>query len=164
MKTSKNLEIFNSLSEAEFFKDHRRAERRFRNIALFPNALGFDEKSSGFIVLHYKHVDVALPQELPVCLILKKMGYGIILLNEADGHLVADVLIEKQVFEIKRISKAANLQAAITIQFRYAYRKANNLILHIDQPAHPESVRNGIYQATKKYARIKLIWLVYEGN
>lgn len=105
---------------------------------------------------------MALHQELPVCLILKNLGFGVLLLNEADIKPPADVKIGERFFEIKRIAKARNIHDAIVRQFRYAYRKSENLILHVDQTANPESIRNGIFKATKQYARIKLVWLVFE--
>ncbi|MCK6691173.1 MAG: hypothetical protein L6Q97_03615 [Thermoanaerobaculia bacterium] len=123
-----------------------------------------DPETFGFIALHRKHVDIALPNELPVCLILKKLGFGVLLLNEKDANLASDVQIDGRNFEIKRIANARNIHSAIVHQFRFAYRKSPNLILHIDQAANPESVRNGLYKASKRYAQIRLIWLVYTGK
>lgn len=160
--SNSNLTLFLELSEAEYFKENQKAEIRFGSVKFFPDALGFDAETQGFVALHRKHIDMALHQELPVCLILKKLGFGVLLLNEADTKPSADAKIGERFFEIKRISKARNVKEAIVKQFRLAYKKSENLLLHIDQSAHPETVRNGVYTATKQVSKIKLVWVVFE--
>ncbi|MFN0034279.1 MAG: hypothetical protein ACKVUS_04375 [Saprospiraceae bacterium] len=161
---AKNKRLFDELPESEYFKDYRTASKKFRKVAAFPDALGFDPESGGFIAVHRKHVDVALPDELPVCMILKKLGFGVVLLDEENARPPVDALIEERYFELKRVSKARNIQGAIIRQFRLAYHKAENMILHIDQKAHPESIRSALFHGVKKYPRIKLVWLAYEGQ
>jgi len=159
-----NRTIFDELPESDYFKSHKKAVKKFRNVVAFPDALGFDQDMGGFIALHRMHVDIALPEELPGCLILKKLGFCLVLLGEESGHASVDLLIGETYFEIKRVSKARNIQNAIIWQMRFAKRKADNLILHVDQVAHPESVRRAIYRGIKKYSRIRLVWLIYEGQ
>ncbi len=114
MAKETNIDFFEALPDTEYFKDNKRASQKFRNIEAFANALGLDMDTSGFIALHHKHVDLALLQELPVCIILKNAGYGVVLMNEEGIHQKADAQIDGQLFEIKRISKAKNIQGAIT--------------------------------------------------
>jgi hypothetical protein len=66
-----NLNIFETLSNSDFLKDTVKAGAIFKDILKFPNSLGFDKKSGGFLILHRQHAPSAFLEEIPVCLVLK---------------------------------------------------------------------------------------------
>ncbi len=160
----RNKHEFEKLPENQFFKSTEIAAQHFRTIKNFPNSLGFDEFSFGFIALHRGHADMALNEELPVCIILKMLGHAVILADETSETLAFDAFLDEKAFEIKRISRASNLKESIVRTFRHAYRKAENLLLHIDQAGSLETVRNGIFAAAQRYPKIKTVWLVWGGQ
>lgn len=159
-----NLQIFEALDESQFFCSFERAARHFRDLRFFPDALGFDVESGGFLVLHRLHDEGAIFQELPVCILLKKLGHGIFLLPEDGVSKSADAQINDWIFEIKRISKAKKLDRAIEFHFRKTYRKSGNILLHIDQDARPSSIRTAIMQNATDYPNIRHIWIVFQNR
>jgi hypothetical protein len=144
-----------------YFKTNEKAEKAFPSIVKFPDALGFDRKSKGFIVLHRNHQESGIEQEIPACLILKNFGYDIELIEESDSALSADAKISEFIFEIKRLSNATDLLNGILLHFRRAYKKAQYLILHIDKRVDTSNLRRSIRKASEKYPDIKLVLLVY---
>lgn len=67
--------------------------------------LGFDERSGGFLVVHCGHAYSALGKETPVCILLKRLGYGVILLEESGVSRVCDVQIGQKVLKLSRLQK-----------------------------------------------------------
>jgi hypothetical protein len=116
-----------------------------------------------FLFWHKNHSNSALENEIPVCVFLKRQGYGVILIEEIKGQLSADIEIDGRLFEIKRISNAKNIRNAVKFQFRTTYAKSGNLILWVDIKYNFESLKSAIIQSAKEYHRIKCLWLVY-GN
>ena len=51
MKTANKL-LFEHFDDAHYFKTNEAAKKDFKIISQFPNALGFDDASSGYVVLH----------------------------------------------------------------------------------------------------------------
>ena len=47
-----NRQIFNELTPDSYFKSVKMAAKRFADIRKFPDSLGFDDESCGFLVLH----------------------------------------------------------------------------------------------------------------
>ncbi len=155
-----NLRLFEELPEHEYCTSNQVAASFFNGTDLFPNIFGFDEKTGGFVAIHRSHSATGLEHELPVCSILKRSGFGILLLEEAGEFSRPDAVIKDKLFEIKRIADAKNLRRAVIFQFRTAYRKSNNLLLHIDQPVNFESLRSAIFAAAFLYPKIQLVWVV----
>lgn len=157
-----NLALYHSLAPHQYFKSEQAAQKRFRILADCQGVLGYDDASGGFLVIHKNHSPMGLEQELPVCGLLKEWGFGVILLDEPAYSIAPDARILNQEFEIKRIAKSRNIQTAVLYQFRTAYRKAPNLLLHIDQDVNLESLRNALFVSIKRYAKIRLVWVVYQ--
>jgi len=157
-----NFALYHKLSSQQFFKSDSTGVTRFRVLANYPGIMGYDDQSGGFLVIHKNHSPTGLEQELPVCGLLKQLGFGVTLLEESAFRLAPDARILGREFEIKRISKSRNIHTAVFFQFRTAYRKAPNLLLHVDQVVNLESLRNAVYTSTKRYAKIRLVWIVYQ--
>ncbi len=159
-----NFAEYHALSAQYYFKSERAAQKRFRVLDTYQGILGYDQVSGGFLVVHKGHSPTGLEQELPVCGLLKQLGFGVILLEEPAYNVAADARILDREFEIKRIANSRNIHTAVFYQFRTAYRKSPNLLLHIDQTVNLESLRNALFISVKRYAKIRLIWVVYEAN
>jgi len=164
VETKTNRQIFDRLSDEFFLKSHQKAVRVFREIALFPNAIGFDDNSQGFLVLHRRHAPSGFEQEIPVCLFLKNLGCCVILVEETPHQKTADAEIDGVVFEIKQVARAKNIQRAILRQFRTAYHKCDNILLHIAQQTTINSIRSALKTGIKTYPSIKLVWIVFENR
>lgn len=159
-----NRQTFADLPETRYFKTNEQAEKQVKKMRAFPGALGFDDETGGFIALHKLHSAAALPDEMPACLILKNLGFGLELLDETGGIFVPDLKIGNRYFELKRMSRAQNLLGAVHQHFQHAHRKADNLILHIDQPVDRFLLREAILEATKNYPAIRQVWVILQGN
>ena len=161
----KRFELFPSHS---YFKSNESAEKTVKSMLHFPNALGYDKQSGGFIVLHHNHKANALTDELPVCIILKKIGFGIELIHEPDEQVTLDAIIYEiataTTFEIKRLYKAKDLTNGILLIFRRSYKKAKNLLLHVDMHIQPANLKRAIRKAHEKYRDIQVVWLVYRNQ
>ncbi len=165
MKKTTNQQAFDDLPDADYFKTNEIAGKHFRDVRLFPTgALGFDDLSDGFIALHRTHSPSGLKDEIVACLLLKNMGFGVVLLDEKDFFLAPDAQIGNRIFEIKRLAYAKNVDGAIREHFRSTYRKAQNLFLHIDQPVRAESLRNAIFNSVKEYSKIQTVWVLWTGR
>ena len=160
MKTN-NKQRFENL-DTDYVATTAEAKKIFRNIFKYPDALGFDEDTDGFIALHKGHSPSGLDKELPACIMLKKQGYAVELINEqlGDGVLAVDARINGEIYEIKSIANATNLGRAIELQFRYAYKKADKILLHIMQPASDSDIKLGLKKSAYNYPSIKKLILL----
>ncbi len=160
-----NLAHFDGLPAFDFFKNNAAAASAFRDIHFFPDdALGFDPDSEGFLVLHRGHSPSGLHSEIPGCLILKKLGFRVILIEELPNISSPDVLVDDIEFEMKCIANAKRVDKSIDRAFSMCYKKSGNLLLHLDQRAAPISVRNMIYSNAKIYGNIRHVWLIFRGQ
>lgn len=162
--SKQNREKFDSYSEDSYFKTNEKAEKRFRCINEFPEALGFDDESGGYIVLNKKHKPGGLADEIPVCLILKKLGLGVELIAEDGAGKVLDVAIAEMTYEIKRMRQTKNLLNSVTLIFRLTYKKASRLIFHVDTKVEPSSLKRALRIVSEKYGQIKIVGIIYEGK
>lgn len=55
-----NKKRFEAYSDNCYFKENNKADSHFKQLKHFPNALGYDAQSGGFIVIHYHHKAHAL--------------------------------------------------------------------------------------------------------
>jgi hypothetical protein len=159
-----NLEIFNELPSGEYLKSSEAARKIFRDMAGFPDALGFDKQSGGFLALHRDHAPSGFNYEIPVCIFLKNNGFRVVLTAELPNRKSVDATINEVSFEIKQIAHAKNFTRAVLHQLRHAYHKCDNILLHIAQPVKGEQVRNALSAGLKNYASIKLVWVVVNGS
>lgn len=156
-----NQQLFEEYSHSFYYKTNRDAIGQFKYLEKFPNALGFDKESGGFIVLHKKHKAGGLISEIDTCIILKNAGFGVVLVEEYENEKSVDVEIEGKVFEIKQLVNSNNLKKAVQRHFQRTYLKTNNLILHIVQPIHENQLRGCLQEATEMFPSIKRVWLIY---
>jgi hypothetical protein len=152
---------FELYSNDEYYKDSQKAVVYFRSVIKYEDALGYDIKSDGYLVLHKQHSPSGLENEIPVCLILKKRGVGVELIAESITIKSGDVAIQNIIFEIKRLKKGTNLSGGIQNHFRRAKEQSENLILHIDHKVDTSNLKRSIRNAAVKYKNIKFLMLVY---
>ena len=162
--SQQNRKQFDNYSDDSYYKTNEKAVKRFRCLYQFPEALGFDDESGGYIILNKKHKPGGLHDEIPVCLILKKLGLGIELISEDEIGKVLDVTISEISYEIKRIKQTKNLLNSVTVIFRATYKKAKRLIFHIDTKIEPNNLKRALRIVSEKYGQIKIVWIVYEGK
>jgi hypothetical protein len=152
---------FEKYSSHLYFKENRDAIKQFRSLLKFDEALGYDSKSEGYIVLHKEHSPSGLEDEIPVCLILKNQGFAIELAAESIEKQSADAFIDDILFEIKRLKKGTDLAGGIQNHFRRAKRQSENIVLHIDHKVDISNLKRSIRKASLKYKSIKNLCLVY---
>jgi hypothetical protein len=157
-----NKSIFDEYSSNDYFKSNDEGEKKFKALLKFPNAVGFNHRSYGFIVLHKSHKSGGIEDEIPACLILKNLGFGVELIEEHDHHMSMDVKIEGTNFEVKRLHNCDDWASGILRHFRRAYKKTTHLILHIDQRMHAHNLRRAIRNASNTYGSIQVVWLIFQ--
>ena len=124
--TKLNKLKFETYSTHDYFKENVAAIKHFRSIQKFEDALGYDDKSGGYIVLHQKHCASGIEDEMPVCLVLKNQGFCVELIAEYVHEKGADVLVNDTIFEIKRLKKGTDLSTGIQNHFRRAKKQSEN--------------------------------------
>jgi hypothetical protein len=136
----------------------------YRKLEMHEDVLGFDDDSQGWVAVHRKHAASGLFDELATCRILKSKGYGVELIEESAQLASVDAFIGGELYEMKRVSSATNLPRAIEKQIRLAYKKADNVVLHIDQPIEKEVLVAALRKAMYNHKGIKKILLIWEDN
>jgi Contact-dependent growth inhibition CdiA C-terminal domain len=137
---------------------------RYRKLEMYEDVLGFDTDSYGWVAVHKKHSISGLFDELATCRILKKKGYAVELIEESSKLASVDALINGELYEMKRVSSATNLPRAIEKQIRLAYKKADNVVLHIDQPIEKGVLVAALRKAVYNHKGIKNILLMWDDN
>lgn len=146
----------------DHFKDAAAATAAgFRDLRGRGDALGFDAASGGFTVLHKGHSRVGLADELPLLDILRKRGAMLELLDETHGDRY-DLFWDGHFWDIKRLRTSKNLRGTFMDYFRSS-RDHNRykLLVHIDQAASVEALRDALQYNSRKYPQIKLVELVW---
>jgi hypothetical protein len=161
MKKKTNRQIFEDLHLETHFKSIEKAAKIFRDMSRFVDSLGYDDISEGFLVIHRGHAPSGFEQEIPVCVFLKKQGFRVLLTEESPHRKSVDAEIDGVAFEIKQVAHAKNILRAILRQFRTAYHKCDNILLHIAQPTTSATLRGALIIAVKTYPSVKLVWVVF---
>jgi hypothetical protein len=165
MTKTENEAIFDDISPEFYYKTFDFAKKEIRGLdALLENTLGFDEKTNGFVVIHKLHSKDALKIELLACQILKDLGHAVILLDESGSHKVVDSKIDDLFFEMKYISKAKTLKSAFEHQFKSTKNKCQNILLHINQTTNPEQLRSVLFDTSKSFPEIQIVWIVWKNR
>ncbi len=152
---------FESYSRSEYLTNQIDAETHFRVMLKFPDVIGYDNKSNGYLVIHRFHSPSGLEDEIPVCQILKLHGYCVELIPEFNTEKSGDVLIGNMLFEIKRLKKGTDLANGVQNHFRRAKKQSDKLLLHIDHKIDVSNLQRSIRNASTKYKEIKGLLLVY---
>ncbi len=155
---------FDRYPESSYYKTNEKAVKHFTDLDKFPNALGYDFKTSGFIVLHHRHQAGGIIDEMAACIFLKNQGYDVELLMESDFIPSPDIKMQGITFDIKNLKNAKNFDNAIMMQFRRSYKKANNIVLHISQSINEVQLKKALRNASKFYSEIKTVWLIYNNQ
>lgn len=164
MKTVNKL-LFENLNPNEYAKNFETIEQfDFRQLDAYADILGFDEHSQGWVVVHRHHAVSGLFDELPTCRILKTQGYAVTLIAESNQIVSADALINGVIYEFKRISSATNLPRAIEKQLRLAYKKSENIALHIDQAIEADVLVSALRKAAFNHSGIQQVLLIWKGE
>jgi hypothetical protein len=121
--SKQNRDKFDSYPDDSYFKTNEKAEKHFKELSQFPDALGYDTKTNGFMVLHHKHKGSGIADEIPACLILKGLGFGIELNMESDFIPSVDLTVNEILFEIKRIRNAENIGMQLKCNFGEVIKK-----------------------------------------
>ncbi len=159
-----NKQKFDDYPESIYLKSNEKAIKYFKEIKKFEQALGFDYDSGGFLILHKKHKPSGINDEIPVCLILKKLGFDILLIEEKDSDKSVDAEIREIAFEIKRLVRAENFRKAMLRHFQITYKKTSYLLLHIDQFISESQLKSVLQHSAEEYSKIKIVWLIYENK
>jgi hypothetical protein len=155
---------FEEYSKFEYLCNQEDAEDYFRTMKKFPFAVGFDRKSNGYLVINKKHSPSGLENEVPGSLILKKLGYCVVLLEETSHKTSVDIEVDGVNFEMKRFINGKDLLDCVERYFRETYRKTDKLLLHIDKKVDVVSIKRSLRLASKKYGSIKTVFLIFENS
>lgn len=138
---TKNKQIFDSLDDTHF-KSASKAENEFNIFKdLYRRTLGYDSFSDGFVVLQKGHQPLALSDELPIANILKKEGFGVILLDETGLGKQADALIDGQIFDFKNLRNTTNYFQRIKKNCQNVVKKnCTNVVMLIDKDFSDEDL------------------------
>ncbi len=165
MRKTPNQLAFEHLPTAIFWKTLEAVAANVRDFEpLFPDAIGYDAACDGYIAVNSGHSRAALASEMPVCVFLKKAGFGVTLLEESGFHKSPDVKVGGIFFEIKTIKNAKNLKNALIHQFRAAKKQSENLLIHIVQPATSEQLRSNFFYSVKQVKSVRLVWILWRGQ
>jgi hypothetical protein len=163
MKTVNEL-LFENLDE-QYAKTFGTLKKwGYRKLEMYEDVLGFDIDSNGWVAVHRRHSVSGLFDELATCRILKKKGYSVELIEESAEIASVDALINGELYEMKRVSSATNLPRAIEKQIRLAYKKAENVVLHIDQPIEKKALVAALRKAMYNHKGIKNVLLMWDDN
>jgi SPP1 gp7 family putative phage head morphogenesis protein len=151
--------MFDLLDDATHIKDATVATNDMRYVLSNPQSIGLDKKTGGFIAVHKEHKMGALADELPVLDILRKQGFGVVLLNESITTY--DVLYDNLPWEIKRMRSSTNLDNTI----KKYYQKCkdgnkSNLLIHIDQTIDLNLLKQVLQNKTKNFKTIQWVELI----
>jgi hypothetical protein len=127
--------LLEDLQGEGYYISNDTAKFRFKELVNYPSALGIDEESNGYLVLHKGHQPGGIADEIKVCLILKKLGYKVELLDEsAATGIEPDAKINGAYYDIKRLYKTSNLLERLSRLFRKVTEmNIQKIVLHIDQ-------------------------------
>ncbi len=155
---------YETYSKLEYLVNQKDAEAYFRVMSKFPNAVGFDKKSNGYLVINKTHSPSGLESEVGGCVVLKKLGYCVELLNESPSIVSLDVKVNDLIFEMKCFSEGKDLLNGIIKHFKRTYHKSDKLVLHINKKVEFSNIKRAIRIASEKYSTIKTVILIFENK
>ncbi len=158
--------LLENLQQEGYYISNDTAKFRFKELHNYPNALGYDEKSKGYLVLHKGHQPGGIADEILACLILKKNGYRIELLDEsASTGIEPDAKINGAYYDLKRLHKATNLLERLSRLFRKVTEmKIKSIVLHIDQNIKRSDLEKLLSITAQRRPKINSIILIFENN
>jgi hypothetical protein len=165
MKKTNKL-LLEDLQNDGYFISNEAAKGRFKEFLNYPNALGFDTESGGYLALHKGHQAGGIADEIGFCLILKAAGYRVELLDEsAESGIEPDVRVNGKIYDIKRLHKAREPRNRISRLFEKTGLKGiDKIALHIDQSIKPNEMVAFLAEAMARRTKINEVLLIYEGT
>lgn len=153
-----------NLRRKGYFISNNEAKFRFKELVNYPNALGYDDKSGGYLVLHKGHQPGGIADEVVACLILKNNGYKVALLDEsAATGIEPDAIVNGVYCDIKRLYKATNLIERLSRLFRKVTdMKIEKIVLHIDQNIKRTDLAKFLSITAQRRPKISSIILIFE--
>lgn len=159
--------IFDNYPDSQMVKEATAATAEgWRAMSAYPNALGYDSTSGGFLVINKKHSVSGLASELPVLEILKRRGAMLELLDESQHIKVKnDLFWDGNFWDIKRLNKATRADRTIRDYFRDSSKKGRlKLLIHIDQQVSDDQLKIHLYNALRQSPQINQVQLVWNGG
>jgi hypothetical protein len=134
MKTVNEL-LFENLETEGYWTTTEAAKGRFKELTKYPDSLGYDVVTDGYLALHKGHQPGGIADEIQACLILKQKGYGVCLLDESSSTgIEPDVAVNSKIYDIKRVYQTENLINRLSKLFKKVGKMGiDKIVLHIDQ-------------------------------
>jgi hypothetical protein len=127
-----NATIFKNLNANHYVSGEQAREKYIIFNEYHQSALGFDDVSDGFLALQNGHQPHALFYELPLALLLKSEGHGVILLDESGRGKQIDATIDGVPFEMKDMSHTVNYFERLKKNLRETLKKdCSNIVVSI---------------------------------
>jgi hypothetical protein len=132
----------------------------------YPDALGFDVLSKGFLALQKRHQPHALFYELPLAVMLKKEGHAVILLDESGKEKQIDATIDGILFDMKDMSHTVNYFERLKKNLRDTLKKGcPNAAISIGGTVSLDNIKIILHrlahQPQTKY--IDNVWFTHDG-
>jgi hypothetical protein len=165
MKT-KNEPYFEQLGEEGYYISNNFPKAKFKDLTDFPDALGFDYESGGFLALHKGHQAGGIADEIRACLLLKSKGYAVELLDEsAATGIEPDAKINGAFYDIKRLYKSKNHLERLAKLFRkVGYMKIDRIVLHIDQNIKRTDLESLLSTTASRRPAISHVLLIFQNE
>lgn len=159
--------VFDNYLETQMFRDAGAATAAgWRIVANYPQAIGYDATSGGFLVVNRKHAVTGLADELPVLEMLKRRGAMLELLDESERVKVKyDLFWDGHFWDIKRMSMATRPDRTIRDYFRHSSKKGRvKLLIHVEQDISDAQLTEYLYHALRQSPEVQLVQLVWNGG
>lgn len=146
--------------------NNKEAKSRFKELAKYPDALGYDEQSKGFLVLHKGHQPGGIADEIMACLLLKGKGYGVLLMDESESTgKEPDVLINGKSYDIKRVYQTENLLNRLSKLFKKVGKMGlDKIVLHIDQVVEISELVAVLAETAARRPNVNEMILIIDGK
>jgi hypothetical protein len=165
MKTVNKI-LFENLAEKDFFKTNKDAKGRFRELVKHPNALGYDEAIGGYLVLHKGHQPGGIADEIEACLLLKRKGYSVLLMDEsASTGTEPDVIVNGKMYDIKRVHQTENLLNRLSKLFKKVEKMGiDKILLNFDQAVEMPDLVSALAETAARRSNVSEIILIVKGE
>lgn len=126
--------------------------------------LGFDEASSGFLLIHRGHQPQGLEREIAAAQTLRREGHRVWLLNEPPVSGLPDAVINNRYVEIKQLRDAQNVAARFHKHIEEALRNSPNVLVHIAQSLSADTLQQLVRDAARRRPALRHLIIVYKGK
>jgi hypothetical protein len=109
----------------------------------------FDTETDGFVVAHRKHGKFEFEGNKTIALMLIKLGYRIVLLENQQNVVSADATLDDELWEFKTVAKTMSMSNSVQRNIARGKRQAPNVLLFINQAYNTNDVAKGIHNAVK---------------